>query len=89
MQKELTKFNDFRDSLRLFDEDGYNFSFVTYGTDSHLIYSSDFAKESGLAFLDDLSMNPKIRKSCIALIELPDEFDTLFLTVQDGEISEV
>ena len=87
-KKEIATYS-VRQIIKVKDDEGYTFSHIY---DSHLYLFSDFSKESGLITLQGNSgsvLNPKIRKVGALIFELPDDFDQLFLTVQDGEISEV
>lgn len=86
--KEQIYSSDMRNSLKLADDEGYTFSFMDYSGNDHLIHRSEFAKESGVSNLDGKELPPKIRRSGAFVIELPDDFEQLFLTVQDGEISD-
>ncbi len=87
--KESAYFSNFVDMLKLSDDEGYQFEAFDWTDDFHLCSNSDFAKSSGLASLNNMKISPKIRKTGALIFELPDEFDTLFITVKDGEISEV
>ena len=85
--KDSVPFYDIEALLQLTDDEGYKFSI--FKDDSYLLSNSSFAKKSGLASLRFKNLAPKIRKLGAFAFELPDEFDTLFITVKGGEISEV
>ena len=67
-------------SLKIMDEEEYEFS----AFDSSSLYNN-----LGLSQFYSLSLPAKIKKSGALTFELPEVFEQLFLTINNGEISEV
>lgn len=75
-----------KDKIILIDEDGCQFNFVE---DEHLCKESNFAKRSNLRKFFYPVLIPKIKAAGALIYQLPDFFETLFVSVEDGKIAEL
>jgi len=86
LNKKKLEFDELKDKLKLLDQDEYEYDVVD---DLHLCGESKFAKKTNLCKLHYTELKPKILKSGAIAFELPPGFDELFLSIEDGKISEV
>jgi hypothetical protein len=86
LNKKKLSFDDLKDKFKLLDQDEYEYDVVE---DSHLCGYSDFAEKTKLSKLHYVDLKPKILKSGAIAFELPPEFDELYVSIEEGEISEV
>tara|TARA_Y100000296_G_C5054500_1_gene196566 strand:+ start:54 stop:515 length:462 start_codon:yes stop_codon:yes gene_type:complete len=86
LNKKKLSVDEIKSQLRLIDEEEFEFDSVE---DFHLCNSSQFAKNSKLVKLYSAELKPKIARSGAIAFELPDGFEELYLTVDNGTISAI
>lgn len=86
LNKKKLSVDKIKAQLRLIDEEEFEFDSVE---DFHLCSLSEFAKNSKLEKLYSGDLKPKIARSGAIAFELPDGFEELYLTVDNGTISAI
>lgn len=86
LNKKKFDIDDLSSKIILVDEDGFEFNIVY---DYHMCNGSEFAKKSGLSNFDSQSISPKIKRSGAFAFELPDFFDGLNLSVENGQVTNI
>ena len=86
LNKKKFDFDELKSRLKLIDEEGCEFDFVE---DSHLCSYSDFSKQSKLRKFYTAELKPKIVKGGALAFELPDYFESLSLSIEDGSIESI
>jgi len=72
-----------KEKLVIVDEEGYQYNFVE---DSHLCSYSEYAKRNNLSTLYSVKLPPKIPRAAALIYELPEFFETLYLSAEDGSL---
>lgn len=83
LNKSSVDFDEIKSHIKLVDEEDFQFDVLE---DSHLCGYSEFAVSSGLSKLYSTKVKPKIPKSGSLAFELPELFEGLGLTVDEGSI---
>jgi len=86
LNKKKFELDDLKSRLKLVDEEGCEFDIIE---DFHLCSLSDFAKTSRLRKFHSAELKPKIIKSGALAFELPDYFENLSLSIEDGSVEPI
>jgi phage terminase large subunit len=86
LNKKKFESSELTSRLKLVDEEGCEFDVVE---DSHLCSYSDFSKQSKLHKFHYVDLKPKIVKSGALAFELPDYFENLSLSIENGSIEPI